>query len=48
VGKQAFCNYYFFVLGLSACAAGVIPPASESPRTAASSPAAPRAASPGG
>src|SRR5205814_2809273 len=22
VGKQAFCNYYFFVLGFAACAAG--------------------------
>jgi hypothetical protein len=48
VGKQAFCNYYFFVLGLAACAAGVIPPVSESHHIAASSPAAPKAASPGG
>jgi hypothetical protein len=36
VGKQAFCNYYFFVLGLAACAAGVTAPASESPGTAPS------------
>jgi len=36
VGKQAFCNYYFFVLGLAACAAALTAPSARSPGIAPS------------